>query len=397
MFAHRTTSPPSGAAVDRTTWKVCADPISGSMGITLCASSGIHADRSSFHGLDLPPAPGPRSSPLASTSRSGPTSSLAEYELIRTIGVGSFGRVILAKERSSGRPVALKRLSKFNVLRDSELDHLLWERQVMALMSSVQESRCPFLVQLLGSFQDEAHVYLVLEYAPGGDMFSLLSDVVALSEEHSRFYAAECLLALEALHDRCIIYRDLKPENVLIGADGHIKLSDFGFARFLTGGQSHTLCGTPEYSAPEVVLNAGHGAEADFWALGVLLYEMVAGQSPFVDVSLPLMYARICRGVFEEPPGISPDLRDLLRRLLTHAPAERLGHGGAREVREHPWFRGVDFDALSTRSVPAPHAPVLRDAFDASYFPFYAEEAQGRAKVPSTGLSAQEQALFSEF
>ena len=238
---------------------------------------------------------------------------MSEFEVGRVVGSGTFGRVAVALHRRTGTPVAIKTMSKSEVLRACQAEHVLAEHAVLETVCGDAgasgdfhaTAAHPFLVKFLGSAQDARHVRFVLEYVPGGELFSHLRRLGRFDEPAARFYAIEVVLALEYLHDRQIAFRDLKPENVLLDARGHVKLTDFGFAKALptrldddseTGTASsdtsrarntpelertYTLCGTPEYLAPEIVTGVGHGAEVDWWALGVLVFEMLAGYPPF--------------------------------------------------------------------------------------------------------------------
>jgi protein kinase X len=302
--------------------------------------------------------------------------------------------VRLARHKASGAPVALKALSKAHLVHHGQVAHLRSERDVLLALDG------PAYVRLLGVFQDAECVYFALEYVPGGEFFRHLRTRGRLPEAAARFYAAEVAAALAALHARGIVYRDLKPENLLLDAGGHIKVADFGFAKALPrGGRTYTLCGTPDYLAPEVILNKGHGAAADWWAFGVLVYEMLAGAPPFVEADVGATYRRAVEGRFSTPPHFSAAARDLVRRLLQVDLSQRLGclAGGVGDIKGHAWFRGVDWAAVAAQAPGAGAAPIrppVRHAADTANFDDYSGLApQEHVFV----LSRAEQALFADF
>jgi len=215
----------------------------------------------------------------------------------------------------------------------------------------------------------------VLEYVGGGELFSLLRRVRTLPPFVAQFYAAEVLLALEHLHARGIAYRDLKPDNILLSPEGHVCLADFGFAKVILS-ETWTLCGTPDYLAPEVVQGRGYGRAVDAYALGVLVFEMLVGAPPFADDVPARLYHKIVHASAEFPPGFDPVAMDLISGLLIKDPDARLGAGpeGLSAVRRHPWFRAVSWELLAARRIRAPYRPPLAHAGDASNFDEYPEE-----------------------
>ena len=308
--ARRVSFPPAG--VDATFAPTTAEPppeTRGSRRIDASASAvDANLDASRFAST-----PSPARGTFPRLSRLGGGLAMSEFLVGRMVGSGTFGRVAVALHRRTGTPVAIKTMSKSEVLRACQAEHVLAEHAVLETVCGDAgasgdfhaTAAHPFLVKFLGSAQDARHVRFVLEYVPGGELFSHLRRLGRFDEPAARFYAIEVVLALEYLHDRQIAFRDLKPENVLLDARGHVKLTDFGFAKALptrldddseTGTASsdtsrarntpelertYTLCGTPEYLAPEIVTGVGHGAEVDWWALGVLVFEMLAGYPPF--------------------------------------------------------------------------------------------------------------------
>jgi serine/threonine protein kinase len=193
---------------------------------------------------------------------------ITEYQLVRIIGTGTFGRVYVATRE--GKSYAIKFLSKAKIIELEQVDHIKNEKNILASLKH------PFIVNLIESFKDETNIYLVFELVQGGEVFRLIRLEKLFPNDVVLFYATEIILALQHLHQFKIVYRDLKPENLLINKDGHIKLTDFGFAKRIED-KSYTLCGTPEYLAPEIVLGEGHHHGADWWALGILVYELLSG------------------------------------------------------------------------------------------------------------------------
>ncbi|BGP58686.1 Cytochrome c oxidase subunit 1 [Rhodotorula sphaerocarpa] len=297
--------------------------------------------------------------------------SLGDFDMLDTLGTGTFGRVILVRLRvSPSRPqqtqpyyFALKVLEKNTVVRLRQIEHVNSERSTLAHVNH------PFVVNLFCTFQDEANLYMLMEFVQGGELFSHLRRARRFSADVARFYVANLILVLHHLHQQDIIYRDLKPENLLIGGDGHIKVTDFGFAKYVQD-RTFTLCGTPEYLAPEIITATGHGAAADWWALGVLLFELLAGYPPFFADSPLEIYEKILQGKFAVPAHIDPVAKDLIRRLLTADLTQRLGNlkNGARDVMNHPWFEGVDWAAVERKEIRAPIVPLTTVPGDASNF-----------------------------
>ncbi|GAA5872882.1 hypothetical protein JCM16303_006864 [Sporobolomyces ruberrimus] len=296
---------------------------------------------------------------------------LGDFDMLDTLGTGTFGKVLLARLRTSpSRPsqrqplyFAMKILEKNTIVKLRQIEHVNSERSTLALVQH------PFIVNLFCTFQDESNLYLLLEYVQGGELFSHLRRAGRFSADVTRFYIANLVLALEHLHQQNIIYRDLKPENLLIGADGHIKVTDFGFAKYVKD-RTWTLCGTPEYISPEIITATGHGAAADWWALGILLFELLAGYPPFFADHPLEIYEKILAGKFSVPPHIDPVAKDLIRRLLTADLTKRLGNlsGGAQDVKAHQWFEGVDWDAVQRKEIRAPIIPLTHVPGDSSNF-----------------------------
>eukprot|EP01016_Furgasonia_blochmanni_P007664 TRINITY_DN1306_c0_g4_i1.p1 TRINITY_DN1306_c0_g4~~TRINITY_DN1306_c0_g4_i1.p1 ORF type:complete len:297 (+),score=57.83 TRINITY_DN1306_c0_g4_i1:183-1073(+) len=230
----------------------------------------------------------------------------------------------------------------------------------------------PFIVKLAYAFQNERKLYFALEYCPGGELFNVLQKKRRFSEDVARFYAAQIVLALEHLHSKDVVYRDLKPENVLIDKDGYIRITDFGLSKENIQGNkgANSVCGTPEYLAPEVLFKMGHGKAVDWWTLGAILYEMLTGLPPFYTSSREELFERIKFGALKYPSYLSPEVRDLMEGLFRKDPERRLGGGedDARPIKTHSWFASIDWDAILQKKLRAPFVPVLKSELDVSNF-----------------------------
>lgn len=302
-----------------------------------------------------------------------------DFELVKTLGTGTFARVWLTKlNRKNGddrnKVFALKILRKVDVIRLKQVEHVRNERNVLAAVAGH-----PFITTMIASFQDTESLYMLLDYCPGGEVFSYLRRARRFNESTSQFYAAEIVLILEYLHEKeGVAYRDLKPENILIDAEGHLKLVDFGFAKKIDNRETYTLCGTPEYLAPEVIRNTGHGTAVDWWAFGILIYEFLVGQPPFWDQNPMKIYEQIVEGKVRYPSAMSKDARDIIAGLCTVDVTKRLGNvkGGSQTVKDHAWFKDINFDDLYHRKMQGPIVPHLRAPDDTRNFDEYDAEPQ---------------------
>ncbi|EIW82260.1 Pkinase-domain-containing protein [Coniophora puteana RWD-64-598 SS2] len=282
-----------------------------------------------------------------------------DFEFLKLIGRGTFGKVFQVRKRDTKRIYAMKVLSKKEIVAKKEVAHTIGERHI--LQRSLES---PFLVGLKFSFQTDSDLYLVTDFKSGGELFWHLQKETRFSEERARFYIAELVLALEHLHKYNIVYRDLKPENILLDATGHVALCDFGLSK--AGLQpdelTTTFCGTTEYLAPEVLLDEhGYSKLVDFWSLGVLLFEMCCGWSPFYAEDTQQMYKNICFGKIRFPRNvISEDGKMFVKGLLNRNPKHRLGaRNDAAELKEHPFFAAIDWSALLLKQVTPPFKPVV--------------------------------------
>ncbi|KAI0068871.1 AGC/NDR protein kinase [Artomyces pyxidatus] len=353
---------------------------------------------------------------------------LEDFRTVKVIGKGAFGEVRLVQKTDTGKIYAMKTLKKEEMLKKDQLAHVRAERDVLA------ESNSPWVVQLFYSFQDPAYLYLIMEFLPGGDLMTMLIKYDTFSEDVSRFYMAECVLAIEAVHNLGFIHRDIKPDNILIDKDGHIKLSDFGlstgfhknhdsnyYQRLLeqangatapTPAQAarnsvmvnsinltmtskdqiatwkanrrklaYSTVGTPDYIAPEIFLQQGYGNECDWWSLGAIMFECLVGYPPFCSETTHETYQKIVHWqyhlVIPEDVHLSREAEDLVKRLITSAD-RRLK---IDQIKAHPFFYGVDWEAI--RQIDAPFVPRLRSITDTSYFP--TDELEQGPEEPAGG------------
>jgi|EP00669_Euglena_mutabilis_P007088 protein kinase A len=313
---------------------------------------------------------------------------LSDLTLKETLGTGTFGRVRLCLHKSSGNYYAIKCLKKSEVLRMKQVEHILAEASILGSI------RHPFIVNMLKTFQDDKRLYIVLEYVVGGELFSHLRKAGKFPNDVAKFYAAEVILAFEYIHSMDILYRDLKPENLLLDVGGHIKITDFGFAKKVPE-RTFTLCGTPEYLAPEIIQSKGHGKAVDWWALGILTYEMLVGYPPFFDESPFRIYEKILEGKVQFPKWVDGRAKDLIKGLLTTDHTKRLGtlKRGVTDIKKHKWFYGVDWDMLLARKIPAPIPVKVTAPGDSRYFDRYPESKEDKSQP----LTPAQQELFKAF
>ncbi|KAJ7684702.1 putative cyclic AMP-dependent protein kinase catalytic subunit [Mycena polygramma] len=293
---------------------------------------------------------------------------LTDFEVRGTLGTGTFARVLLVRHRTPASPgsqnhFAMKVLRKTDIVRLRQVEHVNAERYILSRVHH------PFVVDLFATFQDSLNVYMLMSYVPGGELFTHLRRAQRFTPDVTRFYLATIILALKYLHSFNIIYRDLKPENLLLDSRGYLRLTDFGFAKIVDD-RTWTLCGTPEYLAPEIIQSDGHGKAADWWACGVLCYEMLVGYPPFFDESPYGIYEKILNGHIHWPRSMDPLSRTLVRSFLNPDRTQRLGNmiGGPQDILDHPWFRGVDWDALERREINAPIVPHTSSIDDTRHF-----------------------------
>eukprot|EP01097_Dermamoeba_algensis_P008828 TRINITY_DN603_c0_g4_i1.p1 TRINITY_DN603_c0_g4~~TRINITY_DN603_c0_g4_i1.p1 ORF type:complete len:543 (+),score=136.16 TRINITY_DN603_c0_g4_i1:95-1630(+) len=342
-----------------------------------------------------------------------------QFDSIKLIGRGAFGEVRLVRRKGSNEVYAMKKLKKAEMIKKDQVAHVKAERNVLADVNYYY-NRNPWVVSLYYSFQDENYLYLVMEYVPGGDMMNLLIKEDKFSESMTRFYIAEIVLAIEAVHQMEYIHRDIKPDNILIDKDGHIKLSDFGLCTGLTTkglanlyktleGEStnlkkddigysketidtwkkkrkvmaHSIVGTPDYIAPEVFMQKGYGKECDWWSVGVIMFEMLFGYPPFCAETPAETYRKIMNYretlVFPDDTECTDEAKDLIERFLSDA-HERIGYKGSEEIKQHPFFKSVDWKNI--RRTKAPFIPKLVSMVDTSNFEEISDEEEEEEEAP---------------
>jgi len=306
--------------------------------------------------------------PAPISSSGGPRKiTLSQYEIVKVIGKGSFGKVFLVREKRTGTILAMKVLKKDYIIQKNQVEHTKTERSVLGHV------RHPYIVGMVKAFQTKDKLFFLLDYCAGGELFFQLGKVGQFEESRAKFYAAQITLAIEYMHARDIIYRDLKPENVLLDERGNVRLTDFGLSKEGVRDSSegaNSFCGTPEYIAPEVLNRKGHGRAVDWWSLGALLYEMITGLPPFYSRNREVMFEKIMKAELTFPPTMSTVCRDLLSRLLVRDPTKRLGSGprDAIELKEHPFFADMDWEELNKGTLNTPWVPTVSGSLDTSQF-----------------------------
>jgi serine/threonine protein kinase/CRP-like cAMP-binding protein len=292
---------------------------------------------------------------------------LDDLKQVAILGAGGYGYVSLVQHSTTKKTYALKKMSKPHIVAKMQVDHVNNERKLLSICDH------PFLIALHGSFQDASNIYLLLERVLGGELFSYLDEHGPVGEDQARFYGGSVCAALEYLHDRNIIYRDLKPENLLLDSTGFIKVVDFGFAKVVFPGErTWTLCGTPEYLAPEVILRKGHDTRVDWWSLGILIIELIVGGTPFFSNDHFDIFKKIVRCKVDwESYALTPACEELCKQLLVTDPSQRLGgeHRDGRAVRESKFFQPLDFQRLVAHDLEAPYVPFIESEFDTRHCP----------------------------
>ena len=308
--------------------------------------------------------------PAPPISQSGPKKriGLDHFNFLAVLGKGNFGKVMLAETKSTKQLYAIKVLKKEFIIENDEVESTKSERDVLIIAN---RARHPFLLNLHACFQTETRVYFVMEYVSGGDLMWHIQRG-QFGTKRAQFYAAEVCLALKYFHENGVVYRDLKLDNILLTLDGHLKIADYGLCKkdMYYGSTTSTFCGTPEFMAPEILLDKKYGRAVDWWAFGVLIYQMLLQQSPFRGEDEDEIYDAILADEPLYPIHMPRDSVSILQKLLTREPDQRLGSGptDAQEVMTHAFFRNVNWDDIQNKRVPAPFLPQIKNATDTSNF-----------------------------
>ncbi|XP_018575396.1 cAMP-dependent protein kinase catalytic subunit alpha-like [Anoplophora glabripennis] len=296
---------------------------------------------------------------------------LDKYVPVKTLGKGSFGHVFLVKYKEGDVEAfyAMKVLDKRRMMKLEQVDHSLNEKKIL------ESVRFPFIVSMKQCFKDNSYIYFIMPFINGGEMFTHLRRMKRFTEVLAKFYAAQVVLSLEFLHYCDILYRDLKPENILIDQKGYIKIADLGFCKIVKG-RTWTLCGTPDYIAPEIILSKGYGKAIDWWSFGVLIFEMNAGYPPFIARDPIRVYEKIVSCQYKCPGAFSSDLQDLVKNLLQLDLSRRYGNlrNGVQDIKTHKWFRDTDWLAVYNCQIQPPFVPQIKSIGDVANFDESTEE-----------------------
>lgn len=320
-----------------------------------------------------------------------------DLELIRIIGAGTFGKVWLCTMKGTKDAYALKSQVKKQLIDYNQADGVIREKHIMEKLDH------PFIIKMVSSFKDEYKVYMLLKLYQGGELQTVIHTDTrdGIPEWAARFYAANILEGLNHMHHRNIVYRDLKPENVLLNSEGYAVIVDLGFAKVIRG-KTYTFCGTPLYLAPEIIKQKGHDKGADHWSWGVMLFEMIMGMTPFYDGivdQMGLFKNIVNRKMVPYDNGISDEGKDLIDRILVVNAEHRLGSFAAadKDIKEHPFFSDIDWHKLQKMEAKVPFKPKVKDPLDGSNFDDYSKLEAKEKRARMVKLTGAEQKIFDAF
>ncbi|XP_041645913.1 cGMP-dependent protein kinase 2 [Cheilinus undulatus] len=304
-----------------------------------------------------------------------PNQPFQQLEVVATLGMGGFGRVELVKLKDEETTFALKCIKKKHIVDTRQQEHIYSEKNIL------QQTNSAFIIRLFRTFRDDKYIYMLLEACLGGELWTVLRDMSYFDDATARFCTGCVLEAFDYLHTSGIVYRDLKPENLLLDAEGYVKMADFGFAKKIgRGKKTWTFCGTPEYVAPEVIMNKGHDFGADCWSLGILIFELLTGNPPFAGSDPIKIYTMVLHGIekVDFPKRICKRPDDLIRRLCKLNPVERLGNkkNGIIDIKKHKWFQGFNWEGLRRHKLLSPLKRELTGPLDHSHFDMFPPEAE---------------------
>ena len=309
---------------------------------------------------------------------------LEDFKILKIIGRGSFGKVSLVEYIPTNEIYAMKSLKKDILIEQEQIENTILEKNIL------ENINYPLLCNLIFCFQTEERIYFIMPFLSGGELFQHLRKFRTFDEPKVKFYSSQIALAIEYLHNKGIIYRDLKPENILMDEKGYLRLADFGMAKKLNNNEkAMSFCGTPEYLAPEIIIGEGHDKNADWWSFGILIYEMLCGLPPFYVENLERMYELIKSGPLKFPKRItlSDEAKDIIKKLLERNVKKRLGYNGIKEIKEHPFFKDIDFNLIEQKKIPAPFVPKINDKMDVTYFDEeFTSEDTGMSFIPEKNL-----------
>ena len=289
-----------------------------------------------------------------------------DYEIGDTIRILPFGRVKTAKKKKNNELIALKILNKSSIIKTHQKPHIYNEFKILQTLDH------PSIISILSLSQDEKYMYFAFEFIPGGELFNLLKVENKFSLEKAQFYAGQIVFVLEYLHSKNIIYRNLKQENILINKNGYIKIADFSLSKKIED-RTYTMCGTPGYLAPEIILNKGYGLSVDWWAFGILLYEMICGVDPFSDEDAMKTYENILKGKIKFSSDFDDKSRSLIKHLLEPDLSKRYGNlkNGVDDIKNHDFFKSMNWDKLLKQEIEPPFIPKIKGDNELKYFNIY--------------------------